>query len=71
MDITRNPMKALTWGYGTHSCPGQFISVMETGALLGAMARRIKRIELTGPPQRQLHNLARVVPELPLRVTPD
>jgi cytochrome P450 len=70
MDITRNPMKALTWGYGTHVCPGQFISVMETGALLGAMVRRIKRIELTTRPQRQLHNLARVVAELPLRVTP-
>lgn len=69
-DVRRNTIGNLTWGFGIHSCPGQFISNMETRGLLTAMARRVKRIELRGDPAIRLNNLTRGVERLPLRVVP-
>lgn len=69
-DVRRNTSGTLTWGFGIHACPGQFISTMEVRSLLGAMARRIRRIELTGQPRIRLNNLTRGLERLPLRVVP-
>lgn len=69
-DVCRNPMDALTFGYGVHSCPGQHISNMETRALLTSMTRRIARLELAGEPVRRLNNLTRGLKSLPMRVHP-
>lgn len=68
-DVRRDPTQALTWGYGIHVCPGQFISVMELTALLRAMTQRIEHIELTGEPVRRVHNMTRGLESLPMRVT--
>lgn len=69
-DVRRNPLDALTFGYGVHSCPGQHISNLETRALLTAMTQRIARLELTGEPVRRLNNLTRGLASLPVRVHP-
>ena len=69
-DVRRVTAGTLTWGFGIHACPGQFISNMEVRSLLGAMAKRIRRIELTGAPRIRLNNLTRGLEKLPLRVVP-
>ncbi|WP_428385283.1 cytochrome P450 [Nevskia ramosa] len=69
-DVQRNTSGTLTWGFGIHACPGQFISIMEQRGLLTAMARRIDRIELTGEPVHRINNLTRGLKLLPLRIHP-
>jgi cytochrome P450 len=51
-------------------CIGQMIARYEAEAILGAIARRVKRIELAGPTPYRLVNTLRTLDRLPLRVTP-
>jgi hypothetical protein len=60
----------LAMGTGAHACIGQMIARGESEALLGAMARRIKSIELVGTPAYRPINQMRMLDTLPLRVTP-
>lgn len=60
----------LAMGTGAHACIGQMIARGESEALLGAMARRIKSIELTAEPSYRPVNQMRMLDRLPLRVMP-
>lgn len=60
----------LAMGTGAHACIGQMIARGESEALLGAMARRIKSIEITATPTYRPVNQMRMLDKLPLRVTP-
>jgi cytochrome P450 len=69
-DISRRQPGLATFGFGIHGCVGQVVARMEGEALLGALARRVERIELAGAPQRRLNNSMRALAALPLRLVP-
>ncbi|MGH8375994.1 MAG: cytochrome P450, partial [Pseudomonas sp.] len=58
------------FGVGMHMCIGQMIARMEAEAILGAILRRAKRLELTSDVSYRLVNTLRTLDTLPLRVTP-
>lgn len=60
----------LAMGTGAHACIGQMIARGESEALLSAMARRIRSIELAGTPTYRPINQMRMLDKLPLRVVP-
>jgi 4-methoxybenzoate monooxygenase (O-demethylating) len=68
-DITRKASGHVAFGYGIHSCVGQMVARLEGEIVLGALARRIEHIELTGEPIRRMNNTLRGLASLPLRVT--
>lgn len=69
-DVGRNPVGHLVFGTGIHGCVGQVVARMEGEIVLRTLARRVKRIELTGPHQRHLNNSLRAMRSLPLRLVP-
>jgi cytochrome P450 len=58
------------FGAGSHVCIGQMIARLEAECILGALGRRVKRIELAGEPRYRLVNALRTLDTLPLRITP-
>jgi 4-methoxybenzoate monooxygenase (O-demethylating) len=58
----------LALGVGHHICIGQMIARLEAECILGAVARRVDRIELTGQPEYRLVNTLRTLKRLPLRL---
>lgn len=70
-DVNRAVMgKHRAFGVGIHMCIGQMIARFEAEAILGAITRRAKRIELAGPVSYRLVNTLRTLDRLPLRLTP-
>ena len=70
-DITRNVSGVhRAFGVGAHVCIGQMIARLEAECIIGALARRVKRIELTGEPEPRLVNALRTLDSLPLRLIP-
>ncbi len=67
-DITRNASGHVGFGAGIHMCVGQVLARMEGEAVLGALARRVARIELAGEPVRRHNNTLRGLRSLPLRL---
>jgi cytochrome P450 len=55
-------------GSGIHACIGQMIARGESEALLGTLARRVARLELTAPATYRPINQLRTLDKLPLRV---
>ncbi|MFK0006610.1 cytochrome P450 [Paenarthrobacter sp. NPDC090520] len=47
-DITRNPVDHLSFGYGPHGCAGQGLAKLEAHAVIDALARRVKSLEIGG-----------------------
>jgi cytochrome P450 len=68
-DVRRGAADHLSFGYGIHGCPGQGLAKLEIHAVLDALARHVKRIELQGPPQRELNNITRSLSSLPVAVS--
>ncbi|CAA0124845.1 Cytochrome p450 CYP199A2 [Mycolicibacterium vanbaalenii] len=64
-DVTRRPTDHLTFGYATHACAGQALAKLEAHAVLGALAKRVRRFEL-GEPTRHLNNVTRGLSSLPV-----
>lgn len=58
----------LAFGHGAHVCIGQMIARLEAECLLGALARRVKRLALAGPPVHRPVNTLRTLDRLPLVV---
>ncbi len=58
----------LALGTGVHACIGQMIARLEAEALLGAMARRVKTITLTGEARYRPINQMRTLDHLPLHI---
>jgi cytochrome P450 len=69
-DIARKPTGHMAFGSGIHGCVGQVVARLEGEVVLNALARRVKRIELTGEPVRRLNNTLRAFGSLPLRLVP-
>lgn len=68
-DLSRDPSGHVGFGWGIHQCVGQHVARLESVALIGALARRVKTIEFAGEPTRHLNNTLRAWETLPLRVT--
>jgi cytochrome P450 len=45
-EVTRNPADHLSFGYGPHGCAGQGLARLEGHAVIEALARRVKTLEL-------------------------
>lgn len=70
-DITRKVLGThRAFGFGSHICIGQMIARLEAECILGAIAKRVKSVELAGAPEYRLVNTLRTLDSLPLRVTP-
>ncbi|PRC44860.1 cytochrome P450, partial [Mycobacterium sp. ITM-2017-0098] len=67
-DIGRDANRQLGFGQGAHACAGQGLARMETSAMLRALAERVDRIELTGPPVWAVNNVIRRHDRLPIRL---
>ena len=68
-DIARRTAGHVGFGAGIHGCVGQMIARLEVEMMLTAMLQRVASIELTGKPDRMLHNTLRAVTKLPVRMT--
>lgn len=69
-DITRNSAGQVAFGHGDHACAGMGLARLEGAAVLGALAERVERLELTAPPVRKLNNLIRSFASLPVAARP-
>lgn len=65
-DIRRDANRQLGFGQGAHACAGQGLARLETAAMLRALAERVQRIELTGPPVWAVNNIIRRHDRLPV-----
>ena len=65
-DVTRRVSGHMAFGLGIHGCVGKPVARIEGEAVLGALARRVGRIELSGEPQRHLNNTVRGFDRLPV-----
>jgi 4-methoxybenzoate monooxygenase (O-demethylating) len=70
-DLSRDPSGHVGFGMGIHQCVGQHVARLEAEALLLALARRIRRFDLTGPVKQHHNNTLRAWESIPLRVTLD
>ena len=68
-DIERRVVGHMGFGTGIHGCVGQPIARLEGEAVFAAFARKVKTIELAGPPRRLYNNVLRAFASLPVRVT--
>jgi cytochrome P450 len=69
-DIRRKATGHINLGYGIHACAGQALARIEGQAILGALRRRVKSIELTGEPERAVNFQAHGHEHIPLRLVP-
>lgn len=60
----------LSFGHGLHSCLGQALARLEFQAIIGALARRVRRIEPAGPAIRKINNQACGWAKAPVRLIP-
>jgi cytochrome P450 len=64
-DVTRKPQDQLSFGYGIHSCAGQGLAKLEAHAVIGALARRVRRYTV-GEGTRRISNSIRGLAALPV-----
>jgi cytochrome P450 len=67
-DLSRDPSGHVGFGMGIHQCVGQHVARLEAEALLTALARRVRAIELAGPTVRHHNNTLRAWERIPVRV---
>ena len=70
-DLSRDPSGHVGFGMGIHQCVGQHVARLEVEALLVALGKRVKTIELNGTPKRHHNNTLRAWESLPVRVQLD
>jgi cytochrome P450 len=67
-DVGRSPNRHLSFGRGgPHLCLGAHLARLEVRIVLAALARRVARFELAGPPRRIRSNFTNGLRELPVR----
>ncbi len=66
-DISRKPMDQLGWGTGPHMCAGMHLAKLEMEALLHALVRHVRRIEI-GEPVISLNRSLYTLEKLPIRL---
>jgi cytochrome P450 len=69
-DITRRTSGHVGFGSGIHMCVGQLVARLEGEVMLAALARRIGKIDITGPVKRRYNNTLRGLENLPITITP-
>ena len=69
-DLSRDPSGHVGFGMGLHQCVGQHVARLEAEAVLTALARRIRTIELAGPTRRHHNNTLRAWESIPVRLSP-
>jgi cytochrome P450 len=67
-DITRRNAGHVGFGSGIHGCVGAVLARLEGEAVLGALARTIRSIEITGEPKRRYNNTLRGMSVLPVTI---
>ncbi|MEV4179128.1 cytochrome P450 [Nonomuraea sp. NPDC049709] len=67
-ELSRDPSGHVGFSMGLHQCVGRHVARLEAEALLGALARRVERIDLAGTPRRHHNNTLRAWESLPVRV---
>jgi 4-methoxybenzoate monooxygenase (O-demethylating) len=67
-DIRRHAVGHVGFGSGIHACAGAAIARLEAEALLPVLARRVRAIELAGPPTPLLNNTIKGLASLPIHV---
>jgi cytochrome P450 len=67
-DLSRDPSGHVGFGMGLHQCVGQHVARLEAEALLTALARRVRTLELDGPTKRHHNNTLRAWDSIPIRV---
>jgi cytochrome P450 len=67
--LARDPSGHVGFGMGIHQCVGQHVARLEAEAVLTALARRVRRIDLAARPRRHHNNTLRAWRSLPVRVT--
>ena len=68
-DLGRDPSGHVGFGMGLHQCVGQHVARLEAEAVLTALARRVRSIELTEPARRHHNNTLRAWASVPVRLT--
>ncbi|MCC6006142.1 MAG: cytochrome P450 [Rhodobacteraceae bacterium] len=66
-DITRKATEQLGFGHGIHTCAGMHLARLEIGAILSALVRRVRRIEVEDP-VFAYNNVLRGFDSLPMRL---
>jgi cytochrome P450 len=67
-DVGRSPNRHLSFGRGgPHLCLSVHLARLEVKVALAALARRVRRFELAGPPRRIRSNFTNGLRELPVR----
>ncbi|WP_199580371.1 cytochrome P450 [Blastococcus sp. TBT05-19] len=70
-DLGRDPSGHVGFGMGIHQCVGQHVARLEAESIVTALARRVRTIELDGPPVRHHNNTLRALESVPVRVVLD
>jgi cytochrome P450 len=66
LDLARKPNHHLAFGHGAHACAGLNVARLEARIALGALARRYPRLDLDGPPVRDMRVRFRGFSALPV-----
>ncbi|MGW6697446.1 cytochrome P450 [Nocardia sp. NPDC055049] len=69
-DLSRDLSGHVGFGAGVHMCAGQLIAKLEGEILLGAFARKVRSIEITGPVTRRYNNVMRGIRSMPITILP-
>ncbi|TDC42934.1 cytochrome P450 [Micromonospora sp. KC213] len=69
-DLGRSPNKHLTFGHGPHFCLGAFLGRAEVRAVVDALRRRVRTIELRGRPTPLYSTFLRGYSSLPVAFGP-
>ena len=69
-DIRRRPNPHLAFGAGRHVCLGAWLARLEVRVTFEELFRRVRAVELTGPPDRLRSNFIHGVKHLPVRLLP-
>lgn len=67
-EVTRPLVGHVGYGHGIHMCVGMALARLEGECVLGALARKVGRLEVTGPVTRRYNNTLRGLASLPMRL---
>ena len=67
-DITRRNAGHVGFGTGIHGCVGAVLARLEGELVLGALARKVRSIEIAGEPRRRYNNTLRGMASLPIQI---
>lgn len=68
VDVHRNPLDHLAFGYGTHGCAGQGVARLELHALFHALLESVERLELTAEPVIAENSMLNTWARIPVRL---